>query len=107
VLIRVFTLALEPMTRRFNDDPVRDFIVDKEVATISDHFFVKDEVRYLVLVVRYRVAGPVALPVPAPAGPRQRDESWRTTVDQADWPLFNTLRDWRGGLDRNLGQRRA
>ena len=107
MLIRVFTLALEPMTRRFNDDPVRDFIVDKEVATISDHFFVKDEVRYLVLVVRYRVAGPVALPVPAPAGPRQRDESWRTTVDQADWPLFNTLRDWRGGLDRNLGQRRA
>ncbi len=25
------------MTGRFNDDPVRDFIVDKEVATISDH----------------------------------------------------------------------
>ena len=104
MLIRVFTLSFEPVTGRFNDDPVRDFIADKEVATISDHFFVKDEAPYLVLVVRYRLAGPVAAPpVAAPAGARQRDESWRTTLDAADWPLFNTLRDWRGEQARSAG----
>jgi ATP-dependent DNA helicase RecQ len=108
MLIRVFTLAFEPMTGRFNDDPVRDFIVDKEVASIRDHFFLKDDTPYLTLVVCYRPAGLAAAPqAPAPASARQRDESWRTTVNQADWPLFNTLRDWRGGLDRNPGQRRA
>ncbi len=104
MLIRVFTLAFEPMTGRFNDDPVRDFIADKEVASIRDHFFLKDDTPYLTLVVCYRPAGLAAAPqAPAPAGARQRDESWRTTVNQADWPLFNTLRDWRGERARADG----
>lgn len=104
MLVRVFTLAFDPATGRFNDDPVRDFIADKEVASIGDHFFVKDDAPFLVLVVRYRIGGPVAAPqVPAPAGQRQRDESWRTTLDPADWPLFNTLRDWRGERARVEG----
>ncbi len=104
MLLRVFTLGFDPATGRFNDDPVRDFIADKEVATISDHFFVKDETPYLVLVVRYRLAGPVtAAPVSAPAGARQRDESWRSALAPADWPLFNTLRDWRGERARADG----
>ena len=25
----------------------------------------------------------------------QRDESWRESLAKEDWPLFNTLRDWR------------
>jgi len=41
MLIRVFTLAFEPMTGRFNDDPVRDFIADKEMASIRDYFFLR------------------------------------------------------------------
>lgn len=55
MLIRIFTLGFDPATARFNDEPVRDFIADKAVASISDHFFVKDEAPYLVLVVRYRL----------------------------------------------------
>ena len=64
------------------------------MLSISDHFFVKDDVPYLALVVRYRAA-----PVPAPAEPArpgaQRDESWRELLAEADWPLFNALRSWR------------
>ena len=51
MLTRVFTLAFEPMTRRFNDDPVRDFIADKNIASIRDHFFLKDDPPYLALVL--------------------------------------------------------
>jgi ATP-dependent DNA helicase RecQ len=106
MLIRIFTLGFDPATARFNDEPVRDFIADKAVASISDHFFVKDEAPYLVLVVRYRLAAALAPPPPPAADsatPRQRDESWRKLVDPADWPLFNTLRDWRGERARREG----
>ncbi|WP_020507877.1 hypothetical protein [Lamprocystis purpurea] len=41
MLIRVFTLAFEPMTGRFNDDPVRDFVADTDEASIRDHVFLR------------------------------------------------------------------
>ena len=95
MLVKVFTLRFNPATESFDDASVTEFLADKEVCSIHDHFFVKDDVPYLTLVVRYR---PGALPPPDEprrAG-RQRDESWRQTLAKEDWPLFNTLRDWRG-----------
>jgi hypothetical protein len=52
---RVFTLAFDPVTTRFNDEPVRDFLADKDVDSITNHFFIKDGTPYLVLVVCYRL----------------------------------------------------
>jgi len=101
MLVRIFTLRFNPAAERFDDSAVAGFLADKEVLSISDHFFVKDEVPYLALVVRYRAA-----PVPAPAeAPRagQRDESWRELLAEADWPLFNTLRAWRAERAKQAG----
>ena len=53
MLVRVFTLGFDPATERFNDEPVRDFLADKEVVSISDHFFVRDAAPYLALVGNY------------------------------------------------------
>jgi superfamily II DNA helicase RecQ len=98
MLVRVFTLGFDPATERFDDELVRGFLSDKEVASISDHFFVRDGTPYLALVVCYR---------PSASGPRKedkgsdtgssrgRDESWRDALDKADWPLFNRAREWR------------
>ncbi len=52
--VRIFTLRFNPVTEGFDDSPVADFVQDKAVLSIRDHFFVKDDVPYLVLVVRYR-----------------------------------------------------
>jgi len=111
MLIRLFTLGFDPVTERFNDESVRDFLADKAVEAVRDHFFVQDGRAYLTLVVCYRLAGPAG-----PAGPavsaaagagdarqRQREEAWRALVEQANWPLFNTLRDWRGERARAAG----
>ena len=54
MLVRVFTLGFDPATERFEDAPVQDFISDKEVESISDHFFVRDGMPYLALGVCYR-----------------------------------------------------
>ncbi len=92
--VHIFTLRFNPATESFDHSAVVGFLADKEVLSIRDHFFMKEEVPYLTLVVCYRVA---VLPAPADtARPEQkRDESWRELLTEADWPLFNTLRAWR------------
>jgi hypothetical protein len=93
--VRVFTLRFDPATESFDDAPVTQFLADKEVCSIRDHFFVKDDTPYLTLVVCYR---PRPVPPPPPDGQsegRQRDDSWRESLAKEDWPLSNSLRDWR------------
>jgi len=100
--MRIFTLRFNPVTEGFDDSPVAEFVKDKEVLSIDNHFFVKDEVPYLAIVVRYRTVVP-----PAPAATvkpeKRRDESWRELLTEADWPLFNTLRTWRSELAKEQG----
>jgi superfamily II DNA helicase RecQ len=96
MLARVVTLRFNSLLDGFDDAPLRELVKDKEVIAIRDHFFIKDEVPYLAVMVSYR-------PQPVPAAPaptttpaqRKRDESWREWVGEADVPLFNALRDWR------------
>jgi hypothetical protein len=52
---RVFTLAFDPATERFNDEAVREYLADKDVQPVADHFFMKDGTPYLVLVACYRL----------------------------------------------------
>lgn len=100
--VRIFTLRFNPVTEGFDDSAVADFVKDKDVLSIRDHFFTKDDVPYLTLVVRYR---PATLPIPADIGKseKRRDDSWRELLTEADWPLFNTLRDWRGDRAKKEG----
>lgn len=98
MLVRVFTLGFDPATERFDDEPVRDFVSGQEVVSISDHFFIRDGMPYLALVICYRPpasAPPMTDKGSAGGSSGKRDESWRDVLEKADWPLFNRLRDWR------------
>jgi hypothetical protein len=61
--VRVFTLRFNPATESFEDAAVTQFLADKEVCSIRDHFFVKDDTPYLTLVVGHRPC-PVSPPSP-------------------------------------------
>lgn len=79
----------------FDDAPLRDFTKDKEVISVRDHFFVRNEQPYLAVVVNYTLK-PIATEAVAKSGQeKRREESWRQYVAEADIPLFNALRDWR------------
>lgn len=94
--LRVFTLKFNSALGGFNDGEMRDFLKDKEVLSVRDHFFVKDEVPYLVVVVTYNLVRPEMEPSsPSKRSERDRRDEWRALLEEADWPLFNTLRDWR------------
>jgi ATP-dependent DNA helicase RecQ len=104
MLVRVFTLKFSPLLSGFDDGEVRDFLKDKEVLAIRDHFFVKDETPYLAVLVTYNLLAPEAeVPQAMPKPEEARREAWREALQEEDWPLFNTLRDWRNQQAREEG----
>ncbi|NCA72186.1 MAG: hypothetical protein EOM91_19345 [Sphingobacteriia bacterium] len=78
--VRVFTLGFDSVSERFDDTPVRGYLADKAVETVTDHFFIQAGRPYLTLVVRYRLAAPAASSPTAskPSGTAAaRDAAWR------------------------------
>ena len=80
--IRIFTLRFSPVTESFADSAVAGFLADKEALSIRDHFFTKDDVPYLTLVIRYRTA---ALPAAAETAKSKQkpNDAWREQLDDA------------------------
>lgn len=98
MLTRVFTLRFNGLLDAFDDAPLRDFIKDKEVIAVRDHFFLRQDQPYLVVIVNYTlkpIPTEAATAKPGDQKQKQKDESCREYVGEADLPLFNALRDWR------------
>jgi ATP-dependent DNA helicase RecQ len=96
---RVITLRFSSLLDGFDDAPLRDFIKDKEIHALRDHFFVRNDTPYLAVMVSFSLKplSPPATVAGAEAGKPagKGDESWRHLISEAEVPLFNTLRDWR------------
>jgi len=52
--LKIFTLKFSPSTEGFNDQPLQEFIVDKEVIDFTDHFFIHEKIPYLLILLSYR-----------------------------------------------------
>jgi len=94
MLARVITLHFNAVLGGFDDTPLREFLTDKDVLAIREHFFIRHDVPYLAMIVTYTL--PHLTSPAAPAAPAHQPEpSWRALVTPEEVPLFNTLRDWR------------
>jgi superfamily II DNA helicase RecQ len=108
MLARVLTLKFDPVLGRIDDASLQAFIKDRDVLSIREHFFTREEIPYLAIIVTYNPK-PVDADTPATTEKRQptseedRKEKWRGLLVEDDWPLFNTLRDWRNGQAREEG----
>ncbi|MBI3295435.1 MAG: HRDC domain-containing protein [Deltaproteobacteria bacterium] len=91
MLIKIISLTFDSVRGNFDDAPVREFIKDKEVVSIDDHFFLRNEVPY-----RQEIN-----PGMAPKG--KRDEAWQDSLGEADMGVFNLLREWRLKRSREEG----
>ena len=83
MLMRIITLRFSAALDGFDDSPLIDFIKDKTVVSLREHFFIRNETPYLVVLISYEPV--LETPTPKPAGKsRQRDESWRALLSDAD-----------------------
>lgn len=101
--MRIVTLPFDPELSSFDDEPVRGFLADKELLEMRDHFFVYQGKPHLAVVLIYR---PETIATPKPGGKDEasdRRDSWRDLLERGDWPLFNTLREWRGQRAKEEG----
>ena len=94
--VKVITLRFDQLLEAFDDRPLREFVKDKDMLSIRDHFFVRNETPYLAAVVTY-----APQPVVQPAAARAAGS--RLEVGEADMPLFNAMRDWRAERSKKEG----
>ena len=94
MLARVLTLRFDPVLEAFDDGPLREFLKAREASAIRGHFFVRNEVPYLAVLVTCGLKPPASQPA-APGKARNRESGWRLQLSATDMPLFNALRDWR------------
>lgn len=101
MLIKVISLTFDSAYGGFKDDDVREFLKDKELVSVRDYLFVKNDVPYLVFVLKY-------FPHRAEVDPKlsskeKKEEPWRTSLSEHDMGLFNLLRDWRSQRSKKDG----
>jgi superfamily II DNA helicase RecQ len=89
MLVRIFTLKFHTATEQFDDETLQEFIKDKEVLSIREHFFMNRETPYLVLVVTYLPGADIS------ARFEKTKETWRESLTNEQIPVFDALRDWR------------
>ena len=99
---RVMTLHFDAVLGGFDDTPLREFLKDKEVLAIRDHFFIRNDVPYLAMIVTYSLPHLVS-PAASAASANQQEPSWRALVAPEEVPLFNALRDWRLARSKQEG----
>lgn len=96
MLVKVLSLSFDSAYGGFNDALVTSFLKDKEVISIRDYFFIRNEIPYLALIIKYfPYREEVARASPVEGQPVKKDEEWRGLLTESDMGLFNILRDWR------------
>ena len=93
MLIKIFSLSFCSANGGFDDTDVCAFLKDKEVVSISDHFFVRNEVPHLTLIIKYLSTSVGSGQVKLQSNNKR--EAWKETLTEADMGMFNILRNWR------------
>lgn len=53
MLIKIISLTFDSVFGGFKDDEVREFLKDKELLSVRDYLFVKNDIPYLIFVLKY------------------------------------------------------
>jgi hypothetical protein len=115
--VKVVTLQYSPSLGGFDERPLADFVRDKEILAVREHFFSVHDLPHLACLITYQ--DPVAVPADRDApgsgsghGAGRRRTGERRDRDLAellaglspgDRTLFATLRQWRSARARKDG----
>ncbi len=85
MLIKVISLAFDTLYGGFNDEEVREFIKDKEIISVTDYHFVKNDVPYLTFIFRYFPhRAELESKADVKNNKREPDDDWKKLLSEAD-----------------------
>lgn len=87
--LKVFTLRFSGSKEGFDDQPLQDFIADKEVIEYSEHFFIHENTPCFAILIAYRALESFESRIVA----RQADA--RLELDGPEKEAYDALRAWR------------
>jgi len=91
--VKLLTLSYAPSLQGFDDRPLAEFVRDKEVLAVREHFFTVHDLPHLACLITDQPA-PATAGEPAEPGRKSRPDPL------ADLALFEILREWRAARAR-------
>ena len=95
--LKVFTFRFSESVDGFDDKALQEFIADKEVIELSEHFFIHENTPYFTIIISYRLL--------AAEEKRRLDrrQDPRSELDDREKKSYDALRAWRSVLARQDG----
>jgi superfamily II DNA helicase RecQ len=107
VRVKLLTLAFQPSLGAIDARALDDFLADKELLDLREHFFVVQGLPHLLCVLTYRLPrgtdAASANERPAASGIGERPRRERIDLDEPARARFETLRAWRADRARRDG----
>lgn len=94
MLVKIFTLRFSEHIEGFDDEHVRNFMINNNIISIREHFFQKGDVPYWSIMLVYEpMMEHRAVRKEEHQGDKKDD--YRSLISKENMPLFNLLREWR------------
>ena len=88
----------------FDDEPLRAFMAGKEIVSLKEQFFFKDNIPYWSVMLMYKSKpGPIELSKEPAKKDEDKKEAYRSVLTEKSTPLFNLLREWRNEKSKKAG----
>ncbi|HOW13366.1 HRDC domain-containing protein [Methanosarcina sp.] len=102
-MLKIFTVKYSEKSESFPDSAMSGFLADKEILRWESHFFERKGEFFWTVLAEYRNS---SMPVQVNHGEEKlekKEESYKTILNDADWPLFKMLKEWRGEESKKEG----
>ncbi|MBF0451043.1 MAG: HRDC domain-containing protein [Candidatus Magnetomorum sp.] len=104
-MIKLFTIKFDRTLEKFDDTAFQEYIKDKDVLSVENHFFTCRETPYVLLILNCQFSDNTAAADLATVKPasRSRKSVVPSFLKESELPLYNHLKDWRNQFCKKQG----
>ena len=102
--VKLFAMRFCDEIDGFDDEPLRAFMAGKEIVSLKEQFFFKDNVPYWSVMLMYKSKPrPIDLSKESQKKVEDKKDDYRSVLTEESTPLFNLLREWRNEKAKKAG----
>lgn len=103
-MIKLFTIKFDRSLEKFDDNEFQNYIKDKDVLSVENHFFICRETPYVLFIVDCQFADTTSTAdLTVKPASRNRKSAVPSFLKESELPLYNSLKDWRNQYCQKKG----